>query len=291
MRTAWGAHSLGRSPTISHWVSSAHWPNLAVACGRQARAGGCVMAWRGVRHGPIAAMACLLAVGCTQTSRVDDNLSTAALVRDAQGRGGDARGRGEPVLHQRGGAARRARRRGLPPPPGHHRHERALAHRAGGGRGGARSRRIPRAGLSLPDRDAASRRWPTGADRGTYRTSYASFTLQPGEIVNVGYLHFNASRRGPLVVRPADRGRRRGYRLAARRARPLQGQAAAHLCADEDAPDEGDAAGAGRPPARSAPGSRRCKAEGKVQQLPAECPAPAAARRTPAAVAKSGGNE
>ena len=38
------------------------------------------MAWRGVGHGRIAGVACLLAAGCTQTSRVDDSLSTTALV-------------------------------------------------------------------------------------------------------------------------------------------------------------------------------------------------------------------
>ena len=37
------------------------------------------MAWRGVWHGSIGAMAGMLVAGCTQTSRVDDNLSTASL--------------------------------------------------------------------------------------------------------------------------------------------------------------------------------------------------------------------
>ena len=34
------------------------------------------------------------------------------------------------------------------------------------------------------------------ADLATYRTSYAAFTVQAGEIVNVGYLHFGATRVG-----------------------------------------------------------------------------------------------
>jgi hypothetical protein len=34
------------------------------------------------------------------------------------------------------------------------------------------------------------------ADATTYRTSYAVFTIKPGEIVNVGYLHFGASHVG-----------------------------------------------------------------------------------------------
>jgi hypothetical protein len=34
------------------------------------------------------------------------------------------------------------------------------------------------------------------ADSQTYRTSYASFTIKPGEVVNVGYLHFGASHIG-----------------------------------------------------------------------------------------------
>ncbi len=34
------------------------------------------------------------------------------------------------------------------------------------------------------------------ADAQTYRASYASFIVRPGEVVNVGYLHFGASRVG-----------------------------------------------------------------------------------------------
>jgi hypothetical protein len=34
------------------------------------------------------------------------------------------------------------------------------------------------------------------ADAQTYRTSYAVFTVKPGEVVNVGYLHFGASHMG-----------------------------------------------------------------------------------------------
>lgn len=34
------------------------------------------------------------------------------------------------------------------------------------------------------------------ADSQTYRTSYAAFTVKPGEVVNVGYLHFGASHVG-----------------------------------------------------------------------------------------------
>lgn len=37
------------------------------------------------------------------------------------------------------------------------------------------------------------------ADPGTYSTSYAHFTLQAGEIVNAGYLHFHGSRVGNNV--------------------------------------------------------------------------------------------
>lgn len=34
------------------------------------------------------------------------------------------------------------------------------------------------------------------ADHGTYRTSYAAFSVSPGEIVNVGFLHFHAAKVG-----------------------------------------------------------------------------------------------
>jgi hypothetical protein len=36
----------------------------------------------------------------------------------------------------------------------------------------------------------------TSTERGLYRSSYAHFTLGPGEILNVGYLHFEASHSG-----------------------------------------------------------------------------------------------
>ena len=39
-----------------------------------------------------------------------------------------------------------------------------------------------------------------GASRQFYRSSYASFTLAPGEIVNVGYLHFEASHVGRNAI-------------------------------------------------------------------------------------------
>src|SRR5262245_2589354 len=197
---------------------------------------GCVMARRGVRHGSIAAIACMLLAGCTQTSRVDDNLSTAALA--------DTR---KAVAVMRVGAASPscinvAVLLGVRDGAGFRRHQgitvmnvRSLTEPAV-----AEVELDPGEYHVLAYRCQSARSIKTvgdGADHGTYRTSFASFTLYPGEVVNVGYLHFG---------------------LAAQRARPLQGQTPTRLCTDEDAPDDGDAPRrrhAHRPGLRSAQGA------------------------------------
>ena len=153
------------------------------------------MAWRGVRHGAMAGMACLLAVGCTQTSRVDDNLSTTALAETRKA-----------VAVMRVGAASPscinvAVLLGVREGEGFRRHQainvtnvRSLEEPAV-----AEVELDPGEYHVLAYRCQTARSIKTvaaGADQGTYRTSYASFTLQAGEIVNVGYLHFNASRVG-----------------------------------------------------------------------------------------------
>ena len=109
------------------------------------------------------------------------------------------------------------------------------------------------------------------ADAQTYRSSYASFRLEPGEIVNVGYLHFHARRIStnafgrPLEIRVdvtdwplAEIDRFKTTRPA------IYAQMKTRLMAVTDRgaqpPDDGDCA-------RLA----QLKAEGKVAQLPASC--------------------
>ena len=109
------------------------------------------------------------------------------------------------------------------------------------------------------------------ADSQTYRTSYASFRLEPGEIVNVGYLHFQARRIGTNAFgRPLDiRVDVTDWPLAEidrfKTTRPaIYAQMKTRLMAITDrsnqAPDGDDCA-------RLA----QLKAEGKVAQLPATC--------------------
>ena len=121
-----------------------------------------------------------------------------------------------------------------------------------------------------------------------YRSSYASFTLQAGEVVNVGYLHVGASRVGrssfgrPVEVdidvtdwplAELDRFKAKRPHIYARMTTRLM-----TITARESAP----------------PGAAECarlkalQAEGKVARLPPECPATPSRKR--AAVAKSGGS-
>ena len=166
------------------------------------RVGG-VMAWRGVWHGSIGAMAGMLVAGCTQTSRVDDNLSTAALAETKKA-----------VAVMRVGAASPycvnvAVLLGVRDGEGFRRHQgitvmnvRSLD-RAGGGGDRAGARRVPHRCLSLPNQgrhqDGGRRRrarhlrhqlcqLPAGAGRGRQRRLPARRGLAPR----------------PQHVRPAD---------------------------------------------------------------------------------------
>ena len=112
-----------------------------------------------------------------------------------------------------------------------------------------------------------------------YRTSYASFTLAAGEIVNVGHLHINASHVGrgafgrPLDVKVSvsDWGlseierfrKQRPALFAAMRTRLMTVTYGA-----APPPEQQDAACARY---------RALQAEGKVQDLPPECRPPATA--------------
>jgi hypothetical protein len=247
------------------------------------------MARRGVRHGRIAAMACMLIAGCTQTSRVDDNLSTAALAETKKAVAVMRVGAASPsclnvavLLGVREGEVFRRHKgitvmnvRSLTEPavaeveldPGEYH---VLAYRCQSAKG--------------------IKTVADSADPGTYRTSYASFTLHSGEVVNVGYLHVNASRVGrssfgrPVEVdidvtdwplAELDRFKtKRPHVYAQMKTRlmtvtPLEG---------------------GPPTGQDCARLKALKADGKVQQLPPECAAAAAAKRAPAAVAKQGGN-
>jgi hypothetical protein len=122
-----------------------------------------------------------------------------------------------------------------------------------------------------------------------YRTSFASFTLQPGEIVNVGYLRLVAWRHGRNTFgRPVemdievsdwplaelDRFKTKRPQIYAQMKTRLM-----TVTSREQVP----------PTSQDCARLKSLKAEGKVQQLPPECAAPAASKRAPAAVAKQNG--
>jgi hypothetical protein len=128
------------------------------------------------------------------------------------------------------------------------------------------------------------------ADPGTYRTSFASFRLEPGEVVNVGYLHVEAWRRGRntfgrptrMEIDVTDWPLAELDRFKAKRPH-LFAQMKTRLMTV--APQ-----GPAPPTSQDCARLKALKAEGKVQELPPECGRPAATRRTTGTVAKSGGN-
>ena len=131
-----------------------------------------------------------------------------------------------------------------------------------------------------------------GADMpGVYRTSLASFVLHSGEIVNVGYLHVEAWRDGRntfgrptrVEIEVTDWPLNELDRFKARRPH-IYAQMKTRLMAVTPA---GQAPPTGQDCARL----KALKAEGKVQGLPRECSGPAAKKgAAAAAVAKQGGN-
>ena len=146
------------------------------------------MGWGEGAGSSIAIAAGLLLAGCTQTSRVDDNLSTASLSQSKKAVAVMRVGAASPscinvavLLGVREGD-------GLPPPPGHHGDERTLPHRAGGGRGRAR----PGEYHVLAYRCQSKQGIKTLADGdGGHSTAPATRASRwsSGEVVNVGYLH------------------------------------------------------------------------------------------------------
>lgn len=126
---------------------------------------------------------------------------------------------------------------------------------------------------------------------GVYRTSLASFTLQPGEIVNVGYLHVEAWRDGrntfgrptKVAIEVTDWPLDELDRFKSRRPH-IYAQMRTRLMMVTPA-------GQGPPTGQDCARLRVLKAEGKVQELPRECSGAAAKKAGGgAAVAKQGGN-
>src|SRR6185503_14218659 len=154
--------------------------------------------WGKARHRSMTMAACLLLAGCTQTSRVDDNLSTASLAETRKG-----------VAVMRVGAASPtcvnvAVLLGVREGEGYRRHQgitvanvRSITEPAVAeveldpGEYHVLAYRCQNAGGTVKQVDDNA-----GPGGQLYRTSYASFTLQAGEIVNVGYLHLVAWRHG-----------------------------------------------------------------------------------------------
>jgi hypothetical protein len=131
-----------------------------------------------------------------------------------------------------------------------------------------------------------------GADMpGVYRTSLAHFVLSPGEIVNVGYLHVEAWREGrntfgrptKVEIEVTDWPLNELDRFKARRPH-IYAQMKTRLMTVAPA-------GQGPPTGEDCARLKALKAEGKVQHVPRECASPSARKgAAAAAVAKQGSN-
>ncbi len=153
------------------------------------------MVWGNVRLRAAAAAGAIIATGCTQTSQVDENLTTAALSQTKKA-----------VAVMRVGAAAPtcinvAVLLGVREGEGFRRHQgltvmnvRSLTEPA-----------VAEVELDPGEYHVIAYRCQTAksvktladsADPGIYRTSFASFVVYAGEIVNVGYLRVNAARVG-----------------------------------------------------------------------------------------------
>jgi hypothetical protein len=245
-----------------------------------------VMTWGNGQHCFAAiAASCLLLVGCTQTSRVDDNLTTASLAQTQKA-----------VAVMRVGAASPqclnvAVLLGVREGEGFRRHQGITV---------ANVRSLTEPAVAEVELDpgeyhviayrcqsASSIKTVHDGDGGQlYRTSYASFVLQPGEVVNVGYLHFGAWREGlstfgrpvEVEVKVTDWPLNELDRFKAKRPHIFAQMTTRLMKVTPASPTE--------------PGSADCarlnvmKEQGKVEQLPPAC-LPAASRRKVGAVAKS----
>jgi hypothetical protein len=247
------------------------------------------MACGKARHRLIAIAACMLLAGCTQTSRVDDNLSTASLTQTKKA-----------VAVMRVGAASAscinvAVLLGVREGDGYRRHQGITV---------ANVRSITEPAVAEVELDPGEyhvlayrcqskqgiKTLDDSAGGQLYRTSYASFTLHSGEVVNVGYLHIGASRVGrssfgrPVEVDTdvTDWPLAELDRFKAKRPHIYAQMTTRLMTVMPLEPGE--------------PGPPECArlkallAEGKVQQLPPACLPPATTARKSGAVAKSGGS-
>lgn len=238
----------------------------------------------------VAAGTLVLACGCTQTSRVDDNLSTAALTQTKKAVAVMRVGAASPTCINVGVLL------GVRDGEGFRQHQGVMV---------VNVRSVTEPAVAEVELDPGeyhvlayrchTQRGPKtvhdSAGGQLFRTSFASFTLRPGEIVNVGYLHVGASRIGRnafgrpvrVDIEVTDWPLAELDRFKAKRPQ-IYAQMTTRLMTVI-------------PPGPGAPGAEDCarlkalKAEGKVQQLPPECARPATVRRAPAAVAKSSGNQ
>ena len=241
------------------------------------------------RFGRLAAAGCLLAVGCTQTSRVDDNLSTASL--------GQAR---RAVAVMRVGAASPscinvAVLLGVREGDGYRRHQGITV---------ANVRSITEPAVAEVELDpgeyhvlayrcqnakATSRRWTTmpaaSSTAPATRASRCSRARSSTSAICISSPGVTAATRSAGRWRWTSRsrtGRWSSSTVSRPSARTIYAQMTTRLMKVV-------------PPGPGAPGPQECarlkalRAEGKVQQLPAECQAPASAGRKAGAVAKSGG--
>jgi hypothetical protein len=247
------------------------------------------MAVRDGRIWLIAAAGSMLVAGCTQTSQVDGNLTTQSLTQTKKA-----------VAVMRVGAASPACVNvavllGVREGEGYRRHQGITV---------ANVRSLTEPAVAEVELDPGEyhviayrcqsakgiKTLADGADAGTYRTSYASFVLRSGEVVNVGYLHVNASRVGrssfgrpvETYIDVTDWPLAELDRFKAKRPH-IYAQMTTRLMTVT--PTE-----QGPPTSQDCARLKALRAEGKVQQLPSECAEPASAKRAPAAVAKQGGN-
>ena len=239
------------------------------------------MAWGNGQRWLAAIVGCLLLVGCTQTSRVDDNLSTASLAQAQKAVAVMRVGAASPqcvnvaVLHGEGFRRHQgitvANVRSLTEPavaeielePGEYH---VIAYRC----------QSPSSIKTVHDNDGGQ----------LYRTSYASFVLQAGEVVNVGYLHFGAWREGlstfgrpvQVEVRVTDWPLNELDRFKAKRPHIYAQMTTRLMKVTPGGPAEPGAADCAR--------LKQMLEQGKIAQLPPSC-LPAASRRKVGAVAKS----
>jgi hypothetical protein len=248
------------------------------------------MVWGSVRLWAAAAAGAIIAAGCTQTSQVDETITTAALSQTKKA-----------VAVMRVGAASPscinvAVLLGVREGEGFRRHQGLAVMNV-------RSLTEPEVAeveLDPGEYHVIGYRCQTAksvktladsADAGTYRTSYASFIVYAGEIVNVGYLHVNASRVGrssfgrPVEthIEVTDWPLAELDRFKAKRPQ-IYAQMKTRLM-QVGAKEKGPAT------AQDCARLKSLMAEGKVQTLPAECAAPAAAKRASTAVAKQAGKQ